>query len=190
MESTCNERYDAFEDEDEFFLGFHSSLASKESKTTSDRIKFSLAETARKGRHHGTPPFGYDKIDGKLMPNSYQAAIVKQIFDLYLKSGWGFQKIANHLKETGIPSPRNGYKWYDITVKCIISNPHYTGKLVQRRESVKNNKLFLQEKGYKERIKNDSEQHAVVYDTHEPLISNEVFMEAQSKWKVKSAILR
>lgn len=44
-----------------------------------------------------------------------------------------------------------------------------------------NNKLFHQKKGYKERIKNEPEQHTVVDDTHEPLISDEVFMEAQKK---------
>lgn len=181
-----NEGYDASKDDDEFILALHSSIASKESKNTSDRIKFSLIERARLGKHHGTPPFGYDKVEGKLVPNPYQATIVKQIFDMYLKSGWGFQKIANHLNEADISSPRLGQKWYDTSVKCIISNPHYTGKLVQRRESVKDNKLFLQKKGYKERIKNEPEQLAVVLNTHEPLIDNEIFMEARNKCNVKS----
>lgn len=51
------------------------------------------------------------------------------------------------------------------------------------------NKLFHQKKGYKERIINEPEQHTVVDDTHEPLISDEVFMEAQKKWKVKSELV-
>jgi len=184
---SMNEGYNAFEDQGEFILTLHSAMAQQESDNTSQRIKFSLAETARRGKHHGTPPYGYDKQKGKLTPNPYQSAIVKRIFTMYLKDGWGFQKIANHLNETGIPSPRSGEKWYDTSIKCIISNPHYTGKLVQRSESVNNdNKLFLQKNGYKERIKIDSNLHTVVENTHEPIISDEVFKEAQMKWKVKS----
>ncbi|EEM91479.1 hypothetical protein BK749_01595 [Bacillus thuringiensis serovar vazensis] len=191
---SITENYDAFSDTGEFLLTVHSAIAQQESEIASSRIKFSTQETSRKGIHHGTPPYGYKKINKRLVPHSLTATTVKEIFRLYLYGGWGTQKIANHLTAQHIPTPRAvlgaknaGQTWYDSTIRLILTNPHYVGDLVQGRQTTDDNdKIFLQERGYKNRINLDSEHHIIVRNAHDSLISREEFKEVQSKLNHKA----
>lgn len=117
------------------------------------------------GRFHGTPPYGYDKVKGRLVPNVTHAPTVKLIFDLYLRKGMGMQAIANYLTDKKVPTPRAvlgaknaGTVWQQSAVKLILTNPHYTGDLVQGRSKTDiKDKAFNQEKGYKKRLQVNKE---------------------------------
>src|SRR5207249_10804726 len=41
----------------------------------------------------GRKPFGYDVVEKLLVVNEANAEIVREIFDQYVNSGWGMQKI-------------------------------------------------------------------------------------------------
>ncbi|WP_164463761.1 recombinase family protein [Niallia circulans] len=190
---SITENYDSFTDQNEFFLTIHSAVAQQESELTSARIKFSTAETARKGKHHGTPPYGYNKVNGRLVPSPLHSITVQEIFKLYLYEGWGVQKIANYLTSNNVPTPRRvlnaknaGDKWHDSAVRIILTNPHYVGDLVQGRETTSNDKVFLQKRGYKSRIRHSKENHIVVKNTHSALISHSEFEEVQSKLTMRA----
>ena len=81
------------------------------------------------------PPYGFDKIvieDGKkkcptLCANK-DADTVRLIFDLYVNSNWGTQRICNHLEEIGIEPPK-GDHWSAGTLKDLLTNVHYIGKV-------------------------------------------------------------
>ncbi|MCD8008625.1 MAG: recombinase family protein [Clostridiales bacterium] len=52
-------------------------------------------------------PYGYiinQRKEFEIVPT--EADIVRRIFDLYNNAGWGYKKIANHLTDGGIPTPR------------------------------------------------------------------------------------
>lgn len=190
---SITENYDSLTDKNEFLLTIHSAVAQQESDLTSARVKFSAAETARKGKHHGTPPYGYNKIEGRLIPHPIHSITVQEIFKLYLHDGWGVQKIANYLTFHNVPTPRTvlgaknaGKKWHDSTIRLILTNPHYTGDLVQGRETTTDDKIFLQERGYKNRVKVSKEHQIVVQNAHDALISREDFREVQTKLNNKA----
>ncbi|SDO18609.1 Site-specific DNA recombinase [Paenibacillus sp. yr247] len=180
---TVDDNYNSFEDVNEMRLQMYSLFAQQESESASVRVKFGIAEKSRNGVFHGTPPYGYDKVKGKLVPNPQHAETVRLIYRLYLHEGWGWQKIANYLTDKKIPSPRMligaknaGTIWHETAVKIILQNRHYTGDLVQGRSSVdRDNKLFHQEKGYKLRHQNDESKWFVVENAHSPIISREEF---------------
>lgn len=85
-------------------------------------------------------PYGYRKVqykDGKrkcytLEPDPDTAHVVKLIFEMY-RDGMGAARIADRLDELHIPAPTGG-KWSQATIPCILSNPHYIGKVFWGRQ--------------------------------------------------------
>ncbi|MDH7578853.1 MAG: recombinase family protein [Bacillota bacterium] len=84
-------------------------------------------EAVKQGKHQGKPPFGYRKVDGKLVPDPETSLVVQKIFAWYAE-GWGGDRIAKALKEKGLPAPR-GTEWQTTTVIRIITNRVYAGIL-------------------------------------------------------------
>jgi site-specific DNA recombinase len=156
--------------------GLYTWLYEEESQRMSVRVKSALVARASKGLFKGSiPPYGYYVQNGNLFLRDDQSPeVVKWIFEEYI-SGRGLDSIAKELFKRDIPSPsilankkNNSPKWHGNGVRIILENPHYTGSLVQQREttlSVTN----------KRRIKNSLDQMIVVRDTHEPIISEDTF---------------
>lgn len=82
------------------------------------------------------PPYGYKQIrvlvGSKKVPTleivEEEAKIVRMIFDWYLNESLGFQRIADRLDEMGI-KPRRVNHWSNQSVKKILENEHYIGKI-------------------------------------------------------------
>jgi len=192
---TIDENYNSENDKNEMLLMAYFMVAQQESEAASRRIKFGIAEKSRNGIFHGSAPFGYVNEKGKLFPHEEYANVVKLIFDLYLDSNWGFQKIANYLTDTKIPTPRKvrraknaGNVWQENTVEGILRNPHYTGNLHQGRSEVNfDDKKQHSEKGYKSRIELPLEEWLTCKDTHEAIIPLERFELAQEKMAYRSS---
>lgn len=175
--------------DDEMVLAVISAVNQRQSEDTSYNVSWGIAVKSREGIFHGTPPFGYDKVKpGKLVPNPVHAPTVQLIFNLYLNQGMGVQAIANYLDDKGIlPSRKNAKKWYDSSIRLILTNRHYTGDLVQGRSKVDSkDKIHLQKKGYKKRQKIDESEWIIIPNTHEPLITREQFEAVQEKMKEKA----
>lgn len=121
----------------EFVLTIFGALAQEESANTSKRVKFGKKINAEKGRVPNLV-YGYDKIPGdyfNLQINGEEAAVVRQIFDLYTEGGYGASRIAALLNEAG-RSTKRGCKWSQNAVRRILTNPLYTGLVVNGREEV------------------------------------------------------
>lgn len=89
------------------------------------------------------PPYGYDKIkDGKhytLVPNK-EADTVKLIFDMFVNQHIGTTAIARKLDTLGIKA-RNSEHWAQYSVRDILQNPVYIGKIRwNQRKTVKSYK--------------------------------------------------
>ncbi len=116
----------------EFVLTLFSALAQEESQNLSKRVRFGKKENARKGRVPNLI-YGYDQTDTfHLAVNEEEAAVVRQIFKLYTKEGYGSRKIALSLNEAGIRGKRNGL-WCSKTVRRLLTNPIYCGTLINNK---------------------------------------------------------
>ena len=80
----------------EFVLTIFGALAQEESANTSKRVKFGKKMNAEKGRVPNIV-YGYDKTIGdyfNLTINEEEAAVVHQIYQWYIKDGYGAAKIS------------------------------------------------------------------------------------------------
>lgn len=112
-------------------LGMMAVFAQLERETIVQRSRDGKAQVAKQGRWHGgLQPFGYrysDKAKSEIVPDEATAHWVPQIFERYLNS-YGYQSIADWLAENDVPTVK-GAKWASTTVRVILTNPVYIGKI-------------------------------------------------------------
>ena len=133
-----------------------------------------------KGCFIGTrPPFGYDKIKiGKnpsLQPNK-DADIVRLMFEWYVNEGNSFYQIACKLNDMAI-SPPVADKWKKDTVKKILKNPAYDGKVtwgaIKGTTLVENGEIVRKRLAQKEYILADG--------IHPAIVDHDIWVKAQEK---------
>lgn len=152
---------------------------------TSKKIRTVLKANAREGKYHARKaPYGYIKGDNeKKTPiiDEEAAAVVKRIFEMRA-SGLSPHKIADTLNEENIPNPskysmdkygivgrkENMGLWSFCAVNSILKNPTYLGHMVQQRWS------SISYKNHK-RYKKDESEWVVVHNTHEAIITQELW---------------
>lgn len=158
----------------------------------SDNIRAVLRKKMESGQFIGSfACYGYTKDPADhhhLIPDPPAAAIVRQIYQWYLE-GASIGRIAALLTERHVPRPssykrQNGLlfqapftqdsngRWSVSTIKRILSNPVYTGSLVQGKEQ----KLCCKSD---RRITVPKDQWIIVKDTHQPIIGEEAFLQVQ-----------
>lgn len=121
----------------EFVLTIFGALAQEESANTSKRVKFGKKMNAEKGRVPNIV-YGYDKTIGdyfNLAINEEEAAVVRQIYQWYIKDGYGAAKISIFLNERGLRTKRN-CQWSQNGVCRILTNELYTGKIINGKQEV------------------------------------------------------
>ncbi|HES8657431.1 TPA: recombinase family protein [Streptococcus pyogenes] len=152
-------------------------------KDISVKIKTSKHNRARNGYFIGSvPPYGYkikkSKEGQKLVIDENVRFIVEEMFDLTLQ-GKSQYEVAKHFNEKGYAPGMIYYKtgrvyredddpeWNKGTISKMLTNPAYTGTLVQ---GVKQQNLA---KGIKQHFVDES-QYIICENAHEPIISKEV----------------
>lgn len=162
-------------------FGLYAWMYEQESQRTSDRVKASLVNSAKKGIYKGSiPPYGYYLTNGKLfLKDDETPNTIKRIYREYI-AGKGFDRIAKDLYNDEIPSPsqvankRNATnRWNGSSVRSILSNPNYTGDLVQGRTTTKSVTSKFRD------VKSQNE-YIVVHDSHPCIISKHDFETVQS----------
>jgi len=95
------------------------------------RLREGRKSRARGGGHAtGEVPYGYRKTpDGNLEPDPDTAPIIKRIFELR-SEGESLRSIADTLNAARVPTKRGG-DWYASTVRYVLNNEKYEGRLVQ-----------------------------------------------------------
>ena len=168
----------------EFVLTIFGALAQEESANTSKRVKFGKKMNAEKGRVPNIV-YGYDKIIGdyfNLTINEDEAAVVRQIFDWYIKDGYGAMKISNFLNERGVRTKRN-CQWSQNSVCRILTNELYTGKIINGKQEVVD---FLTG----QRTEKDETEWMVVDRSNLRIIDPETFETAQQIMKDRGKAFR
>jgi len=102
-----------------------------ERRKISYRTKIGMRKKASLGGWcGGYTPFGYryDKNTKTLIPDPYEAPIVKEMFHLYVEKKMGAKSIALYLNRKGIRT-RNGCPFSPSRVIAIITNSVYAGNI-------------------------------------------------------------
>ncbi|HEO3924113.1 TPA: recombinase family protein [Streptococcus agalactiae] len=139
-------------------------------------------------------PYGYNKSEenkNKLVINEQAAPNIKNIFDMKLL-GYSSKAIADELNHLGVLTPRkykesqgfkcNGFQnikggnWSAKAVNRIIENEVYIGNILQGKSITLNYKN-------KKQIGKDKEEWIRVENTHEAIVSKEVFSIANTMLK-------
>ena len=160
---------------------------------TSKKIRAVRRANAKEGIYTAKKAsYGYKMgTDKKRAPviDEETAPIVRRIFEMYA-SGLSPNKISEVLNLEGIPSPatyaytHNGQKpkpnvmglWTAVTIREMLNKIIYIGHMPQLRwtsTSYKNHKRF----------RKDENEWSVVYNNHEPIISQELWDKVQERKK-------
>lgn len=169
--------YDLSDDMDDSLISFKALFAREEYKMIRGRLRRGLIKTLEEGCYLSNAPYGYRqaRINKKptLVIDEGEAKAVRLIFEMY-RNGTGCQGIADKLHALGF-RPHRGEKFNRTSIAKIIRNPVYTGKVVWNQNSFEKPKAPGQK--HVKRLKPRSEW-VVVEGLHEPIISEELFGEA------------
>lgn len=136
----------------------------------SEEVKRGMTEKALRGEYQTGAPFGYILRDRKLIINEEQAVFVRKIYDLYLNHSYNHFSIARTINDMGARTIR-GNLFENRTVKYIIQNPIYKG-YVRWNPNTKADLRFQ---------KNHTDEIIVKKGNHEPIISEKVWEDANSR---------
>ena len=125
----------------------------------SEEVRRGMKEKAKRGEAVTVPSFGYCIRNGRYYPDD-NAHIVRSIFADFL-SGKSIRTIASEINELGIKT-RRGNNFESRTVKYILQNPVYIGKI--RWTLNENNTMIIE-------------------GIHEPIISDKIWNDVQNKLK-------
>ncbi|MEE8705910.1 MAG: recombinase family protein [Oscillospiraceae bacterium] len=95
----------------------------------SGEVMRGMTERFQRGKPVSAAPIGYvmPKGTGKLMIDPQAASVVQYIFEHFL-AGDGYKQIALNLNAQGIKT-RRGNLWENRTIRYVIQNPVYIGKI-------------------------------------------------------------
>lgn len=177
--------YDPDNEFDEEYFEFGLFMSRREYKTINRRLQRGRELSVSEGKFVGNiAPFGYDRVklkDSKgytLSINQDEASIVKEIFRLYAFENTSINSVAKQLNKLNL-KPRIASEWTISSVKDILSNPTYIGKIVwnkrKQKKKTQNGHLLISRPRNKDYL---------IYDgLHEPIIDNKTWELAQEKRK-------
>lgn len=166
------ENLDTDDIDSEMMISIIESFAQAENESRSDNIRMGLSFRAASGTSglYKRRLYGYDKNkDGDLVINKEQAQVVRDIFRWYIE-GKSVLGIIKELKQKGISSPAGKPQWSKRAIENILTNEKYVG-------TVRLTDSFTKEYEY------------LVKDNHPPIITEDVFQNAQETKQRRSNIV-
>ena len=124
----------AHNSDDEEYMEFELFMSRREYKLITRRMQRGKDQAIVEGNYMGAyRPYGYDILKTKyartLIPNEEEAPIVKLIFEWTVNYNKTPGEIAKQLTMMGIPTYTGDPEWSRETIKTILTNPVYTGKV-------------------------------------------------------------
>ena len=174
-----NDNINTLDGDAELRLAIMSSIAQEESRKTSERVKWGQKRQMEQGVVFGRSMLGYDVEGGKMTINRDGAKVVRLIFHKFVNEGKGTHVIARELREEGI-NPMRVKEWSNTVILRVIRNEKYCGDLVQKKTYTPD---FL---SHEKKYNRGQEEFVIIKDHHEPIISRELFDEANRILDAKS----
>lgn len=126
-------------------------------------------------------PYGYSKVkigkDHTLEIVEDEAEVIRMIFDWYTKEQLTPFRIAQRLNDMGIKAPR-GEKWKKDTIRVILRNAHYIGKVVFNR--IKMTPVLEHGDVVMKRLAQPEEDVIIAEGKHPAIIDNETWQAARN----------
>lgn len=178
-----SDNINSLNEQDFFKLGIMSLVAQEGARKTSENVKWKHKILMNNNEVFGSNSImGYDVKDKKLTINPEQAKVVRLIYDLYLQ-GKGERAIQLELMQRDIKTPLGKDRWQNTTIKRILTNEKYIGKLIQGKSITPN---YLDKK----RVMNKDESTFIIKeDAHEAIIDIETFNKVQEEMARRSNLL-
>ena len=170
-------------------LPFTNVINSLYARQASEKTKAAHRARAKNGMFLGSrAPYGYQKDPSDrhhLIVDPEAAEVVKEIFRMFA-DGIGYVRMTKILRERNILNPqayfnqnnpdyykhsdywRKPFDWHATSVRAILNNPVYLGKLTFGKTKTKG---FFD----KRRVATEESDWIVVEHTHEPLVSQELW---------------
>ena len=170
-------------------LPFTNVINSLYARQASEKTKAAHRARAKNGMFLGSrAPYGYQKDPSDrhhLIVDPEAAEVVKEIFRMFA-DGIGYVRMTKILRERNILNPqahfnqnnpdyykhsdywRKPFDWHATSVRAILNNPVYLGKLTFGKTKTKG---FFD----KRRVPTEESDWIVVEHTHEPLVSQELW---------------
>ena len=170
-------------------LPFTNVINSLYARQASEKTKAAHRARAKNGMFLGSrAPYGYQKDPNDrhhLIVDPEAAEVVKEIFRMFA-DGIGYVRMTKILRERNILNPqacfnqnnpdyykhsdywRKPFDWHATSVRAILNNPVYLGKLTFGKTKTKG---FFD----KRRVPTEESDWIVVEHTHEPLVSQELW---------------
>ena len=162
---------------------------------TSKKVKSVVKRRQEEGEWICAAPYGYITNKQKqfeIVPT--EADIIRQIFQLYI-DGWGYKRIANHLTDQGIPTPRMSERdrkesageeyhrkvkptWSITTIQGILDNDFYIGTLRQGK--------YTRKKINGADIKQEEDKHLIFEHHHQAILDYRTFAIARAQREDRS----
>ena len=174
---------------DNLVLPFTNVINSFYARQASTKTKAAHRARVKSGMYIGSrAPFGYQKDPNDrhhLIIDPPAADVVRDIFQMFA-DGIGYVRMTKILRQRGILNPqayfnqnnpdyyknsdywRKPFDWHATSIRAILNNPVYLGKVVFGRSKTKG---FFD----KRRVEAAEEEWVVAENTHEPLISQELW---------------
>ena len=102
-------------------------VSHEERSNTREKSMAGQRRAAREGIIPGFAPYGYVREGGGFVIDPPTAAVVRDIFRLYLDKNVGVKGIAERLNARGVPSPAGG-RWGSTAVYDILTRRTYLGE--------------------------------------------------------------
>ena len=164
----------------------------------SKKVRSVIHNRQKEGKWLCAVPYGYVLGGGKnpvITVDEECAPIVRRIFELYAE-GFGYQKIANYLTDSHIPTPRTiererrlaagedcrikaKAEWSTVSVSEILKNDFYIGTL--RQSKYKRVKINGAD------VKNDEENQIVFENNHTPIVDYRLFASVQRQLESRTS---
>lgn len=179
---TPSKTYDPTNEFDEEYFEFGLFMSRREYKTIRRRMQRGLIASITEGNYVGSlPPYGYDIIrlnkKERTLKLNEQSKYVEMMFNWFVNDKMNCGEIARRLTTMGIPTKTGKAEWNRATIKDILKNDLYTGKIRWNRRKVTKEKSDGKTKRVKHR--NQSENYLIVDGKHPAIISEDLFNEAQ-----------
>lgn len=131
-----NDNINTLDEDSEFRLTIMASMAQDESRKISSRVKWGHHQAIKNGVVLGNSNiFGYRKADKRLYIDEEQAAIVRELFELYATGKYSMKNLETYFYNKGIRNTR-GNKLAHNTMANIIRNPKYMGYYVGNKVQI------------------------------------------------------
>lgn len=133
---SATEVYDTSSAIGRLFITLVAAMAQWERENLAERVRMGQIEKARQGKYSPKAPFGFDKVDEKLVINEDEKIIIIDMIEK-VKKGYSIRQLSEFMNSSGI-NPIRGYQWHIASILAILKNPVLYGSFRWKDDLIEN----------------------------------------------------